>query len=235
MSIGRVIATLLAGGLTLVAVGFAFSAMPANAASPRDREAPPFQYTSHPTNVSASTKVVRLFVDRDFDPTERQRIVMALRQWNYVLNDYVRFEAHLLPEDPTGQDIQRARQNGGWVVAKVDSRHPVAQRGEGTHALAVTVGSGRGGGFVYVIGDRIGGRDLTGVVMHEFGHVLGAGHDHSGLMAPVYNATAARCIDYDAVEMVAQAQRLPVRSLNWCEVPRYEDRTQPRSASNSWR
>ena len=93
-------------------------------------------------------------------------------------------------------------------MARVDSRHPIAQQGEGTHALAVTTG-GRGG-FVYVISDRIGKRDLTGVIMHEFGHVLGAGHDGYGLMAPVYNAAMGRCIDHDAVALVARAQRLPL-------------------------
>jgi hypothetical protein len=51
------------------------------------------------------------------------------------------------------------------------------------------------------------------------------------LMAPVYNAAAARCIDRDAVSMVATAQRLPVRQLNWCE-PAGIDQRLPRSASN---
>ena len=35
----------------------------------------------------------------------------------------------------------------------------------------MTVG-GRGGGFVYVIADRFGTRDLTAVMLHELGHVL---------------------------------------------------------------
>jgi hypothetical protein len=104
-------------------------------------------------------------------------------------------------------------------VAKVDSSHPITRQGEGRQALAVTVG-GSGGGFVYVIGDRIGGRDLTGVVMHEFGHVLGAGHDGHGLMAPVYNANNGRCIDRDAAVLVANAQRLPLAQMNWCEPSR---------------
>jgi hypothetical protein len=86
------------------------------------------------------------------------------------------------------------------------------------HALAVTVGNGRSG-FVYVIEDRVRGRDLAGVVMHEFGHVLGAGHDATGLMAPVYNPAGARCIDRDAMAMVANAQRLPMAQLNWCNAP----------------
>ena len=101
-------------------------------------------------------------------------------------------------------------------MAKVDSSHPITRQGEGRQALAVTVG-GSGGGFVYVIGDRIGRRDLTGVVMHEFGHVLGAGHDGYGLMAPVYNANAGHCIDRDAAALVANAQHLQLSQMNWCE------------------
>jgi hypothetical protein len=46
--------------------------------------------------------------------------------------------------------------------------------------------------------------------------VLGAGHDSAGLMAPVYSAAASRCIDHDAIAMVAEAQRLPLSQLNWC-------------------
>ena len=150
---------------------------------------------------------------------ERQRIVSAMRQWNYVLNGFVRFTAKLLPDDPSSQEIAQIRRSGGWIVAKVDSSHPITRQGEGRQALAVTVG-GSGGGFVYVIGDRIGGRDLTGVVMHEFGHVLGAGHDGHGLMAPVYNANNGRCIDRDAAVLVANAQRLPLAQMNWCEPSR---------------
>ena len=76
---------------------------------------------------------------------------------------------------------------------------------------------GSGGGVVYVISDRLGGRDLSGVMMHEFGHVLGAGHGQHGLMAPVYSLDGARCIDYAAAGLVAQAQRLPLAGMNWCE------------------
>lgn len=214
---GRVIASRLAGGLALIAAGLLLYAAPASAASPREREVPPFQYTAHGARAAAASQIIPLYIDRDFDENERQRIVMAMRQWNYVLNGYVRFDAHLLPEDASRAALAQVRRRGGWVVARVDSRHPVAQRGEGEKALAVTVTGGRDGGFVYVIADRIGGRDLTGVVLHEFGHVLGAGHGQHGLMAPVYSLDGARCIDYAAAGLVAQAQRLPLAGMNWCE------------------
>jgi len=78
----------------------------------------------------------------------------------------------------------------------------------------------RGSGFAYVIADRFAVRDLTAVMLHEVGHVLGAGHDpHGHLMAPVYDRNNGHCIDRGAAAMVASAQRLPLNQLNWCVGP----------------
>ncbi|HTR86144.1 MAG TPA: hypothetical protein VMI56_16800, partial [Reyranella sp.] len=103
-------------------------------------------------------------MDSDFDPGERMHIIAAMRQWNYVLNGFVEFRARLLPANVGDGTIAQIRRSGGFIVARVDSRHPIAHQGEGRHALAMTV-SNKTSGFVYVISDRIGGRDLTGIVM----------------------------------------------------------------------
>ena len=153
----------------------------------------PADYTDRPAR-AATGRILNLYVDHDFDPRERDRIVSALRQWNHVLNGMIRMEAKLLPQDVSVADLQRLKRSGGWLVLRVDSRHRIAHSGEGKDALAVTVGGSRGG-VVYVISDRLGGRDLSGVMMHEFGHVLGAGHGQHGLMAPVYSLDGARCIE----------------------------------------
>ena len=237
----RVISVLLASGLALLIAAFAISAYAASPYGQDDRYAsnngyarqplPPYQYTDHAQPASTG-RTVGLYIDADFPDDQRRAIVSAMRQWNYVLNGNVQFRARTLPQHTNANDIAQLRRSGAWIVALVDSRHPIARQGEGAQALAVTVGNGHDG-FVYVIGDRIGGRDLAGVLMHEFGHVLGAGHDHAGLMAPVYNAAAARCIDHDAAALVANAQRMPLQRMNWCEPTGYDPRTQPRSASNA--
>ncbi len=241
MRLPRVISVLLASGLALLIAAFAISAYAASPYGQDDRYAsnngyarqplPSYQYVDHAPPVSTG-RTISLYIDAGFPDAQRQAIVSAMRQWNYVLNGYVQFRARVLPQNTNANEVAQLRRSGAWIVALVDSRHPIAQQGEGAHALAVTVGNGHDG-FVYVIGDRIGGRDLTGVLMHEFGHVLGAGHDHAGLMAPVYSAAAARCIDHDAVAMVANAQHVPLQRLNWCEPTGYDPRTQPRSASNA--
>jgi Matrixin len=240
-----VVGVLLATGIVLLLVAMAISCAPAAfAQSPygqdpgyssygggSPRSAPPIQYTDH-AQPASNGRTIALYVDHDFPDRWRDSIVRAMRQWNFALNGFVQFQAKLLPDRTTWDDVARIRRSA-WAVVLVDSRHPMAQQGEGREALAVTVGN-QNGGVVYVIGDRIGGRDLTGVVMHEFGHVLGAGHDHSGLMAPVYSVAGARCIDHDAVAMVAQVQHLPLQQLNWCEPAGYDPRYQPRSASNNY-
>jgi hypothetical protein len=213
--LGRVIAALLVGGLVLLAAGLALYSYPADAQS-RTAALAPADYTARPAARAATGRILNLYVDHDFDPRERDRIVSALRQWNHVLNGMIRLEAKLLPQDVSVADLQRLKRSGGWLVLRVDSRHRIAHSGEGRDALAVTVGGSRGG-VVYVISDRLGGRDLSGVMMHEFGHVLGAGHGQHGLMAPVYSLDGARCIDYAAAGLVAQAQRLPLAGMNWCE------------------
>jgi hypothetical protein len=61
-------------------------------------------------------------------------------------------------------------------------------------------------------------------MLHELGHVLGAGHDpHGHLMAPVYDRSNGHCIDRGAVAMVAAAQHLPLELLNWCVGPGLDD------------
>ncbi len=221
MRLARLIAVLLGSGFALLAFAVFLSCLPASAAE-RDDGPAAYGYTDHASS-APTARILDLYIDRDFDGHDRQRILMAVRQWNYALNGFVRFRVSLLPEDVPSSMVAQIKGAGGWIVARIDSRYPIAHEGEGLHALAVTVGNNHTG-FVYVISDRIGTRDLTGVVMHEFGHVLGAGHDSAGLMAPVYSPAGSLCIDHDAMAMVARAQRLPVSQLNWCDLPDWDRR-----------
>jgi hypothetical protein len=83
--------------------------------------------------------------------------------------------------------------------------------------LATTSSAPDVGGLMAIYVDRIGQRDLGGVVMHELGHVLGLGHSgKAGLMAAHYHPTSQRCVDRTAVEALAARRKLPLARLNWC-------------------
>ena len=221
----RTIVALVVSGLALLAACIVLSSLPARAAAPEARAGVPedralaaYRYTDHPSRV-ATGRVLSIYVDRDFSNYERDRILVAIEQWNHVLNGFLLLRPFLLPGEPSPAVLAQIHRPGSWFLARIDSRHPIARQADARQSLAITVG-GSAGGYVYVIGDRFSPRDLTGVLLHEFGHVLGAGHDERGhLMAPVYQAANVRCIDRGAAAMVAAAQRLPLSQLNWCEGP----------------
>ena len=55
-----------------------------------------FAGTAHRYGRDVDTDVFRAsyIVDGDFDPTERERVGLAIEQWNHVLNGFVRFRTY---------------------------------------------------------------------------------------------------------------------------------------------
>src|SRR5438552_837752 len=88
----RLITMLLASGITLLVAAILLSSLPASAATEQAvaSSGDGWHYTSHATPASTG-RVLDLYVDRDFDDRERQHIVSAMRQWNYVMNGLVQF------------------------------------------------------------------------------------------------------------------------------------------------
>ena len=159
-------------------------------------------YTAHAA-ATTRAEIIALRLSGPFGLGDRARIFRAVNEWNVALNGFVRFE--IVPEGgpPTG--------GKSWTILASNDNAPAARS-----ALAFTYAT-PSGGLMAVYLDRIGNRDLGGVVMHELGHVLGLGHDSGGLMATHYHPTAQQCVDKAAVQAVAAKRSLPLGQLNWCE------------------
>ena len=160
-------------------------------------------------------RVVQVAIDRTFTLYERAKIFRAVNEWNTVLNGQIRLEISPVDYDPSVAKAGGAPRKDGWTIAKIDSRDPMLDHPAMKRTLAVTVGTRSA--VVYVVADRLGTRDLGGIMMHEFGHALGAGHDaDSALMYPYYTGNKQRCIDKGAARAVAASQNLNLANLTWC-------------------
>jgi hypothetical protein len=218
-------------GVALLATGIALSAAPAGAAvrdPAPDYNTSNYRYTDKPASAAAVRRTLDIYIVEDeFDAAERERIGLALQQWNHVLNGYVRFRALSLAGAPSDETLTQLYRSGTWIVTKVDRHHVIAREAKTLAATARM--KNRNGGFVYVVDDRFGRPDLTAVMLRELGHVLGAGDDPNGhLMRATYDQHNGFCIDRAAVAAVAAAQRLPLNQLNWCFGPGLND-GRPRS------
>ena len=84
MRLARIVTTLAASGSALLAAAIAFSHGAAHAATGSLREeAAAYLYTDKPFAAAMTgSRVYAVYVDQAFDAAERERVALALRQWN---------------------------------------------------------------------------------------------------------------------------------------------------------
>jgi hypothetical protein len=165
----------------------------------------PAHYTSHAVPTTR-TEIIAIRINGPFALGDRAKVHRAVNEWNLALNGFVRFE--IIPDGGSW------RAGKTWTIVATEGGNSLPNRS----VLAFTYALPNGGGLMAVYRDRVGNRDLGGVVMHELGHVLGLGHNGDGLMAAHYHPTAQQCVDKAAVEQVAVKRNLPPGQLNWCEM-----------------
>lgn len=167
-------------------------------------------------------EVIPVRIDTGFTDADRATIEHAVAEWNHVLNGHVRLEigeafnagptpTPYVPKDPKTWFIGRVGGPGGFESGQGIKKNPFSRALAQTHELA------NGGQLVLVFSDRVGQRDLNGILLHEMGHALGLGHDGKGqLMHAHYASSRQQCVDRAAVQALASSRGLPFGELNWC-------------------
>ena len=70
---------------------------------------------------------------------------------------------------------------------------------------------------MWIVRDRLRNEWVTGVVLHELAHMLGAEHDEVYLMQPHFKWEDYRCVDKWTMMQVAKYQHISMGSLNYCQ------------------
>lgn len=180
----------------------------------------PFHYTHRNLDAARSpVKTIPIWIDGNFGEMDKLAIDDSITQWNYALNGYIKLEVRSTTFDMSTGDIMDALKYDGWLILRVDSMHPkvVDLDGPGPVTRRTLAWADAIGGYrIFVIRDRVTNSWMPGVMLHEMGHLLGAAHDNVYLMQPTFNWSEYRCVDYQALKLVAKYNHLDVEDMNYC-------------------
>jgi len=176
----------------------------------------PFHYIRNGGYSSLALKEIPVYIDKDFGEMDRVSIDDAVRQWNFAMNGYVRLEVQSEPFDMQIDIIRKCLSGGCWMLMKVDSNNPMVSGIDVIPGSTLAWANDLGGNRIFFVRDRMKNEWVTGIALHEMGHLLGAAHDDVYLMQPHYHWQDYRCVDYQALKRVAEARHIPLDKLNYC-------------------
>lgn len=193
-------------------------------------------YTYHSVAPEANHQnfqLISIYLDKDFTKSDRAIIDQVIKEWNFALNGYLKIQiifdkldhddkyalkslVHKLA--PTGEGILMFKLNHDHeMISGVEKEEDSSIR------LAFTNGLGDSGHVFVVVGDSIGSRNLHKILLHEFGHLMGADHVQiPSLMFPYYGNKQFDCIDKLTAALVAEYRDLDLNHLNFCAIPNFK-------------
>lgn len=176
----------------------------------------PFHYVHEGMSAGTPLKVIPIWIDRNFGEADKVAIDDAIMQWNFALNGFIKLEVRSESFDMDSTTVQQVMDGRGWMILKIDSYSSFVHDDPLNRVFVLAFANRVGGNRIFVVRDRIENNWMTGVALHEIGHLLGAVHTQEDLMQPHFNWESYRCIDKTTIQKVAEAQHLPARDLNYC-------------------
>lgn len=175
-------------------------------------------------------KQVPIYVDTKFTVQQKQVIFNVINEWNHVLNNQMRMEVLDWKFDlntDAGKNVKKDIEltDEGIIILSVKSTDPILGKYEndGGQTLAFVDHLGNKAHHVFVLNDRIGKRNFHKIMLHEFGHTLGAMHvSASSLMFPYIGYMQRDCVDKITAAQVASYNNLNLQYMNYCVTPDFE-------------
>ncbi len=175
----------------------------------------PYHYINNPETAVAPTKVINIWIDKEFSSNDKENMQLGINQWNYALNGYIVLKIVSKDFDMEPSVLNDVVLKGeGWLFLKIDHNSNFIR--DKNEKIALAFVNDIGGNRIYFVRERFGSDAVQGITMHEIGHLLGATHSNGYLMQPTYSWENYRCVDWNAVKQAADFQRLPQDRMNFC-------------------
>lgn len=198
-----------------------------------------YKYEGYRTEVPSRPDSYRefpIYLDKSFTDGEEGKFEQVIQEWNYVLNHQMLVT---LEKDKFSHDDvdtiealleKHATLQEGFIVIGVNTLDDELGERLDNGALAFVNNLGRKAQFMVVFRDRLfgekdhGHKDARKVLLHEFGHALGANHVNTdSLMFPYYGSGhQLDCVDKITAAQVATYWNLKLEKLNFCPTPNFK-------------
>lgn len=160
-----------------------------------------------------------VLVDDAFEAPDQRAALEGVAAWNRALAGTLRLDPHVasLSLSEHAILILRAPEGADYIPTPVT---PTGYDGPPARALAFAKPAER---RLWLVRERMAPSDVTPIVMHELGHILGAPdrYEGAGLMFWRFDPAGYACVDKETAASVASAQLLPLEAMAYCErVPR---------------
>jgi Matrixin len=189
---------------------------------------PLYQYHRTSQAVSTYHPIYPIYVDARFTEDQDKDIENVITEWNFALNGSMTLEViswNFNPSSTLGQETARQihRSGEGLIMLACHDDDPLFDEEEDNikGKLAFTNGMGPDANLLVVLIDHMGYRDWRPILLHEFGHALGADHVNAegNLMFPANSPMQVSCIDKITMLQIATVQHLDKNHLNYCATP----------------
>lgn len=177
-----------------------------------------YEYTRVPhSSYAVPSRVIPVWIDKEFSVEDKLAIDDSLNQWNYSLNGNLLLKVVDYNFNMEPLTINEIKKEKGWMILKVETGNKTIPDEEGSKDRTLAWTNRIGGDEIRVVRDRITSDMLVPIMLHEEAHAFGIEHspDARNLLYYQYSSSYI-CVDYDAASRVFKVLNLDLNTMNYC-------------------